>query len=105
AGIAGLCLGAAATNTMVVVDGFISTVGALVASKICPRSKAYMLSAHKSAEKGHAAMLKYLELTPVLDLGFRLGEGTGAAIAINIVDAAIAVITNMRTFAEAGVSS
>jgi len=103
AGIAGVCLGAAATRTMVVVDGFISTAGAMIAAMLSPNTKSYMVSAHKSVEPGHVAMLKYLGLRPVLDLDFRLGEGTGAALAINLVAAAVAVIRNMRTFAEAGV--
>ena len=105
AGIAGVCLGAAVTNTMVVVDGFISTAGAMVAGMLSPQAKAYMVSAHKSVEPGHTAMLQFLGLKPVLDLDFRLGEGTGAALTINLVEAAVAVISNMRTFAEAGVDS
>ncbi|MFA6714198.1 MAG: nicotinate-nucleotide--dimethylbenzimidazole phosphoribosyltransferase [Victivallales bacterium] len=104
-GIAGLILGAAALKKPVMVDGFISTAGALIANSICPLSKEYMIAAHGSMEKGHRPMLDILGKKPLLDLNLRLGEGTGAALAMHIVDAAAAVMKNMATFSKAGVSN
>ena len=104
AGIAGLILGAAALKRPVVVDGFISTAGALIAHALSPASADYMIAAHGSMERGHQPMLDLLNKTPLLDLSMRLGEGTGAALAMNIVDAAVAVLTQMATFAAAGVT-
>ena len=104
AGIAGLILGAAALKKPVVVDGFISTAGALIAHSLCPSSADYMIAAHGSMERGHQPMLDLLNKIPLLDLSMRLGEGTGAALAMNIVDAAVAVLTQMATFASAGVT-
>jgi nicotinate-nucleotide--dimethylbenzimidazole phosphoribosyltransferase len=103
-GIAGVILGAAALKKPVVVDGFISTAGALIAHSICPASAEYMIAAHGSMERGHQPMLKILGKKPLLDLNLRLGEGTGAALAMNIVDAAVAVMTQMATFSSAGVT-
>ena len=103
-GIAGLILGAAALKKPVMVDGFISTAGALIANAICPTAKEYMIAAHGSMEKGHRPMLEILGKKPLLDLNLRLGEGTGAALAMNIVDAAVAVMNNMATFSKAGVT-
>jgi len=103
-GIAGVVLGAAAHRIPVVIDGFISTAGALIAATICPGVVPYCIAAHNSAEAGHRAMLKYLGLKPLLDLEMRLGEGTGAALAISLVEAACKVLNEMATFAEAGVS-
>lgn len=102
-GIAGLILGAAALKKPVVVDGFISTAGALIAAVLCPTAKEYMIAAHGSMEKGHRPMLDMLGKKPLLDLDLRLGEGTGAALAMSIVDAAVAVMTDMATFGQAGV--
>lgn len=102
--IAGIVLGAAAYRIPVIVDGFISTAGALIAATIAPQVTAYCIAAHNSAERGHRAMLERLGLTPLLDLGMRLGEGTGAALAMSIVEAACKVLNEMATFAEAGVS-
>ncbi len=102
--IAGIVLGAAAHRIPVVIDGFISTAGALVAAALAPQVTAYCIAAHNSAERGHRAMLEHLGLTPLLDLGMRLGEGTGAALAMSLVEAACKVLNEMATFAEAGVS-
>lgn len=103
-GIAGLCLGAAANRVPVVVDGFISTAGALIAAGLAPGAAEYMFSAHLSGEKGHAAMLERLGLEPLLDLGMRLGEGTGAALAMGVIEAGLRIYREMATFGEAGVS-
>ncbi len=105
AGIAGLILGAAALRKPVVVDGFISTVGALLAARLAPLSRQYMIAAHRSVEQGQLAALAELGKEPLLDLGFRLGEGTGAAVAMNLVDGAVAILTEMATFSEAAVSA
>ncbi len=103
-GIAGLVLGAAARKKPVVVDGFISTAGALVAHALCPTAAQYIIAAHRSAERGHKAMHSLLGVEPLLDLGLRLGEGTGAALAMNLVEAAKRILTEIATFAEAHVS-
>ena len=102
--LAGVILGSAVMRKPVVVDGFISGAAALVANAVCPAARDYMLPSHVSAERGHRAALAGLGLTPLLDLGMRLGEGTGAALAIPIVEAAAATLSEMATFAEAGVS-
>jgi nicotinate-nucleotide--dimethylbenzimidazole phosphoribosyltransferase len=88
----------------VVIDGFISGAAALIAVALAPRAKDYLIAAHCSAEAGHAAMLGFMGLKPLLDLGMRLGEGTGAALGIFIAEAAARVLDEMATFAEAGVS-
>jgi nicotinate-nucleotide--dimethylbenzimidazole phosphoribosyltransferase len=103
-GIAGLILGAAAERKPVLIDGFISTAGALIAARIAPASRKFMISAHRSTEPGHGIALENLGLTPRLDLDMRLGEGTGCALAMNIVDAAVRVLTEVATFEEASVS-
>jgi nicotinate-nucleotide--dimethylbenzimidazole phosphoribosyltransferase len=104
AAIAGFCIGAAAANVPVMVDGFISTAGAAVAGKICPRLADHLLYSHRSAEGGHALALAHLHARPILDLGLRLGEGTGAALAMNVIESALDLFHNMATFAAAGVS-
>lgn len=104
AGIAGLIIGAASMHKPVVVDGFISTAGALVAHSICPNSAHYMIFAHGSMERGHKFMLEKLGQKPLLDLNMRLGEGTGAALAMNLLDASHMVMTRMATFSSAGVT-
>ncbi len=105
AGIAGLVLGAAALKKPIVIDGFISTAGALLAGRLAPDSKEYMIAAHRSVEKGQVAALADLGKEPLLDLQFRLGEGTGAAVAMNLVEGAVAILTEMATFSEAAVSA
>jgi nicotinate-nucleotide--dimethylbenzimidazole phosphoribosyltransferase len=103
-GITGLVLGAAANRTPVVIDGFISTAGALIAYTIQPLVKDYMFAAHNSVEKGHRVMLETMGLNPILDLGLRLGEGTGAALAMIMIEAGLKIYKEMATFQEAGVS-
>jgi nicotinate-nucleotide--dimethylbenzimidazole phosphoribosyltransferase len=103
-GIAGLILGAAAHRKPVVVDGFISTAGALIAMGLEPFTRDYIICAHRSVEPGHKAMQEKLGCRPLLDLNMRLGEGTGAALALNLVEAAKAVLTEVATFADAGVT-
>jgi nicotinate-nucleotide--dimethylbenzimidazole phosphoribosyltransferase len=103
-GIAGVILGAAYFKVPVVVDGFISTAGALLAKRLAPQTVDYMIAAHRSMEFAHRQMLQELGLRPLLDLDMRLGEGTGAALAMNIVEAAARVIGGMLTFEAAGVA-
>jgi nicotinate-nucleotide--dimethylbenzimidazole phosphoribosyltransferase len=103
-GIAGLILGAADRKIPVVIDGFISTAGAMIAYAIEPKVKGYMFAAHNSVEIGHKALLDSIGLSPILDLGLRLGEGTGAALAMLIIEAGFKIFTEMATFDEAGVS-
>ncbi|NPU85150.1 MAG: nicotinate-nucleotide--dimethylbenzimidazole phosphoribosyltransferase [Syntrophaceae bacterium] len=103
-GIAGLILGAASRRKPVLVDGFISTAGALVAARLAPISTQYMIASHRSMEQGHRIALQALGKRPLLDLDLRLGEGTGAALAMNLVEAAVRILTEMATFEEAAVS-
>lgn len=103
-GLAGLILGAAAMRKPVIIDGFISTAAALVAQALAPASADYMIAAHHSMEPGHRLALERLGKKPLLDLDFRLGEGTGAALAMNLVEGAKRVMTEMATFDEAAVS-
>ncbi|MGD9975165.1 MAG: nicotinate-nucleotide--dimethylbenzimidazole phosphoribosyltransferase [Desulfatirhabdiaceae bacterium] len=103
-GIAGLILAAAAYQKPVVIDGFISTAGALIAHALCPNVLDYIFSGHCSEEPGHRLMLDYLKLTPILNLGMRLGEGTGAVLAMGIMDAAVQMFRHVLTFEEAGVA-
>lgn len=105
AGIAGLVLGAAFYKIPVVIDGFISTAGALIAAELNPYVKGYIIAAHQSVEIGHRKMLEHLEQIPLLDLNLRLGEGTGAALGISLVEAGVKILTEMATFASAGVSN
>ena len=102
--IAGTILAAAAHRVPVLIDGFISGAGALIARGICPACADYMIASHVSVEPGHRIVLASLGLTPLLDLGLRLGEGTGAALAMMLCDAACRVLDEMATFDEAGVS-
>lgn len=104
AGIAGLIIGAAAHRIPVVIDGFISTAGALIAYSLEPKTKDYMFAAHNSVEVGHKAMLEKIGLKPILDLELRLGEGTGAALAMMMIEAGIKIYKEMATFDKAGVS-
>lgn len=102
-GIAGIVLAGAYHRRPVVVDGFISTAGALIAHALCPRAVDFVFSGHCSEEPGHRHMLTHLKLRPLLDLGMRLGEGTGAALAMILLDAAVRVMTEVMTFAQAQV--
>jgi nicotinate-nucleotide--dimethylbenzimidazole phosphoribosyltransferase len=104
AGIAGLVIGAALYKIPVVVDGFISTAGALIAAEMNPLVKGYIIAAHQSVEIGHRKMLEHLEQIPLLDLNLRLGEGTGAALGISLVEAGVKMLAEMATFADAGVA-
>ena len=103
-GICGVIVGAAAHRIPVVIDGFVSGAAALIAVGLSPRVKDYLIASHCSVEIGHKAILKYLGLKPILDLELRLGEGTGAALGIFLVEAAAKILAEMATFAEAGVS-
>lgn len=103
AGLAGVMLGAASCGVVVIADGFISGSAALAAVALCPRARAYLMPSHRSAEPGHAIALAHLGLAPVFELDMRLGEGTGAALAMSVIDAACAMMAGMATFAEAGV--
>ena len=104
AGIAGLVLGAAARRVPVVIDGLISTAGAMVAYFMAPNVRDYMFAGHNSVEVGHRWMLERMGLTPILDLGLRLGEGTGGALAMLLIEAGLKIYREMATFDEAGVS-
>jgi len=103
-GLAGAILAAAANSRPVVIDGFISTAAAMIAALIAPQVRGYLISAHSSQELGHHLMTEWLGLTPLLDLHMRLGEGTGAVLAMSLVEAACKVLNEMATFSEAGVS-
>ncbi len=103
-GIAGVILGAAAHRCPIVIDGFISGAGALIAAALCPAVRDSLIAAHTGAEPGHRIILRHLGLTPLLALDLRLGEGTGAALALPLIDSALAILHEMATFAEAGVS-
>lgn len=103
AGICGLCLGAASERVPVVVDGFISSAGALAACRICEPVKDYLFFSHCSDERGHRAFLEEFGVRPILDLSMRLGEGTGAALAMQIIEASVKIYNEMATFDGAGV--
>jgi nicotinate-nucleotide--dimethylbenzimidazole phosphoribosyltransferase len=103
-GLAGIILAAAKSRVPVVIDGFISGAAALLAHQLEPKVKDYMIAAHCSVEKGHRLVLEYMGLKPLLDLDLRLGEGTGAALGISIVETSIKILTEMATFQSAGVS-
>ncbi len=104
AGLAGVVLGAAARGIPVLTDGFIATAGALAAARIAPDAAGAILASHRSVEAGHRALLHALGKKPLLDLDLRLGEGTGATLAMAIVEAAIRVLREMASFDDAGVS-
>lgn len=104
AGIAGLIIGAASRRVPVVVDGFISGAAALVAAALAPAAQHSMIAGHRSVERGHTAVFGSLDMSPILNLDLRLGEGTGAVLAISICQAACKILDEMATFGEAGVS-
>lgn len=104
AGLVGLCLGAAAERLAIVTDGFIATAAVALAIKICPFVGDYVFASHLSVECGHHALLEFIGQKPLFDLEMRLGEGTGAALAMNIVGAAVAAFNEMATFETAGIS-
>jgi nicotinate-nucleotide--dimethylbenzimidazole phosphoribosyltransferase len=105
AGIVGLILGAAERRKTVVLDGFISCSAALVARALAPASLDYVVFSHRSAERGHRKMLEFLGAQPLFDLDMRLGEGTGAALGINLIEASVKLYRQMATFESAGVSN
>ena len=102
--LAGVILGAASQRRAVVLDGFIAGAAALLAVLLSPAARGYLIAAHRSAEPGHRVVLAHLDLQPLLDLELRLGEGSGALLAMPIIEAAAACLAEMATFAEAGVS-
>jgi len=103
-GLAGVILGAAANRCMVVIDGFNASAAGLIANALQPLSKHYMLASHLSAEPAHNRMLELLGLTAYIDMGLRLGEATGASLAMDLLDVSIKMLSEMATFEEAGVS-
>ena len=104
AGLIGVILGAAQSRRPVLIDGFISGAAALIAAALQPAVSAYLIASHRSQEPGHRVILDHLGLSPLLDLDLRLGEGTGVALAMPIVEAAVVVLNEMATFEEAAVS-
>tara|TARA_B100001964_G_scaffold211512_1_gene246854 strand:+ start:457 stop:1521 length:1065 start_codon:yes stop_codon:yes gene_type:complete len=104
-GIAGLCLAAASHRTPVLIDGFISTAAALIACAIEPKVNNYLISSHATTENGHNIALEKLQKKAILDLNLRLGEGTGAVLAMSLIEAGVKIMTQMATFSEAEVST
>jgi nicotinate-nucleotide--dimethylbenzimidazole phosphoribosyltransferase len=103
-GLAGLAIGAARHRALVVLDGLISSTAGLIAARLCPAARGSMVAAHLSPEPGHRVVLEALGLCPLLDLGLRLGEGTGAALALPLIASAADLLREMATFDAAGVS-
>ena len=103
-GICGFLLGAAAQRLPVVTDGFITGAAAMMAQAMSPHLRDYLFYSHLSAESGHARMLEFLGGQPLLSLDMRLGEGTGAALGINLIETAVRVYREMATFTEASIS-
>jgi nicotinate-nucleotide--dimethylbenzimidazole phosphoribosyltransferase len=104
AGLAGVVIGASRAHVAVIIDGFIASVAALVATRLSPNARDYLIASHRSTEPGHRMVLRALEREPLLDLGMRLGEGTGAALAMTLLDASVKVLLEMATFESAGVA-
>jgi nicotinate-nucleotide--dimethylbenzimidazole phosphoribosyltransferase len=104
AGIAGFILGAAAARRPLLLDGFIATAGALVAAALAPAVTDYLIAAHRSVEPGHQIVLDFLGLKPLLNFQMRLGEGTGAALGLTLLEAGVRIYREMATFGEAGVA-
>jgi len=103
--MAGIVLGAAANHLPVVADGFISTTAAALALTLQPKARDYLFNGHRSAERGHTALIDFIGEQPLLDLSMRLGEGTGAALAMHVIDASAKLLSEMATFSGAGVSN
>jgi nicotinate-nucleotide--dimethylbenzimidazole phosphoribosyltransferase len=103
-GMTGIYLAGAANRVPVVVDGFISGAAALLAYGLEPKVKEYLIASHCSVEAGHKVILDWIGIDPLLNLNLRLGEGTGATFGINLVEAGCKILTQMATFADAGVS-
>ncbi|MGC8628357.1 MAG: nicotinate-nucleotide--dimethylbenzimidazole phosphoribosyltransferase, partial [Acidimicrobiales bacterium] len=104
AALSGFIIGGAAAKVPVVIDGVIAVAAAVVARAFAPDVTGYLIAGHRSAEPGASAGLAHLGLTPLLDLGLRLGEGTGATLAVQLVQAAAKILSEMATFASAGVT-
>ena len=104
AAMAGFCAQAAVRRTPLLLDGLVVTAAALIAEQLAPGARLWWQAGHRSPEPAHGLALNQLNLTPILDLGLRLGEGTGAAAALPIVRAAVATLSSMATFDDAGVS-
>lgn len=104
AGLVGVIIGAASNGCPVVIDGYISSVAALVASRLAPGTKPYMLASHLSQEQGHFKLLESMGLSPMIQLEMRLGEGTGAVLCFHFIDAALLLMQEMATFDSAGIS-
>jgi nicotinate-nucleotide--dimethylbenzimidazole phosphoribosyltransferase len=104
AAMAGMILGAARRHIAVVMDGFISTAAAAIACGLAPAVRAYLFAGHRSQEPGHRVLLAHLDIEPILDLDMRLGEGSGAVLAMPILEAAMRIYQEMATFASAGIS-
>lgn len=104
AAMTGAFIGAARMRVPVIIDGFIAVVAALCAVRLCPNVRYYLIPSHASYEIGYRIAIEQLELTPLFDLGMRLGEGSGCPIAMMMLDAACAVMNNMATFAEADIN-
>lgn len=102
--LAGVCLGAAARSVPVVLDGFVTGAAALMAARVTPIATESMIASHRSPEPGHSLVLADLGLRPLLDLGLRLGEGSGAALALALIHAALSLLADMSTFEAAGVT-
>ena len=102
-GLVGIILGSAACKIPVVLDGFITSAAALLAVALAPACRDYLIASHRSVEIGHQVVLDHLGLRPLLDLDLRLGEGTGACLAISLLQASIQMLTQMATFDDAGV--
>ena len=102
--LTGVALGSAARSLVVLLDGFVAGAAALVAARLAPASVGSMVAGHRSPEPGHRLVLEELGLEPLLDLGMRLGEGSGALVALPLVDAALALLREMATFDAAGVT-
>ena len=104
AAMAGMMLAAAGHRIAIVIDGFISTAAAAITCALAPSARDYMFAGHRSQEPGHRILLERLALRPILDLDMRLGEGTGAVLAMPIIEAAVRIYAEMATFSSAGVS-
>jgi nicotinate-nucleotide--dimethylbenzimidazole phosphoribosyltransferase len=102
--LCGVVLGAAAQRMVVMLDGFITTAAAALAARMEPSASAALIAGHLSPEPGHRLLLDALQLSPLLDLGLRLGEGSGAALALPLINASLAVLEDMSTFESAGVT-
>jgi nicotinate-nucleotide--dimethylbenzimidazole phosphoribosyltransferase len=105
AGLAGAALEAASRRMVVVLDGFISSVAGLIAARLEPAARDYYVAGHRGVEAGHQAVLEALDLVPLFDLGLRLGEGSGAVLALNLIHSAADIMRDMATFDSAGVAN